>query len=137
MSNMPLHQPPLLTQLFTPQSTLPPSLLYNLAMDLSLGFPPRITPPTAQVLPCQETILMPHYMVAVSILFPQQPLPFLPHILQFQVVDIPTTQDILPPLFHPLPSHLEVTTPSPYIPTQLSYPAMKKNILQRVKVRIF
>ena len=104
-------------------------------MDLSLGFPPRITPLTAQVPHCQETILMLHNMVGVSILFHQQPLPFLPLTLLLQVVDIPTTQDILPQLSPPLPSHKEVTSLSPYIPTQLFCLAMMKNILQRLKVR--
>ena len=113
MSSMYLLQHPLLTQQFTPQSTLPPSLLSNPATDISLVFPPRTTPPTALVLPCQEIILMPHNMVGVSILAPQQPLPSLPHTLLLQVADIPTTQDILPQLFHPLPSHQEVTSPSP------------------------
>ena len=134
MSSMYLLQHPLLTQQFTPQSTLPPSLLSNPATDISLVFPPRTTPPTALVLPCQEIILMPHNMVGVSILAPQQPLPSLPHTLLLQVADIPTTQDILPPLSHPLPFLQEVISPSPYIPTQLFCPAMMKNILLRVKV---
>ena len=134
MSSMYLLQHPLLTQQFTPQSTLPPSLLSNPATDISLVFPPRTTPPTALVLPCQEIILMPHNMVGVSILAPQQPLPSLPHTLLLQVADIPTTQDILPPLSHPLPFLQEVILPSPYIPIQLFCPAMMKNILLRVKV---
>ena len=135
MSSMYLLQHPLLTQQFTPQSTLPPSLLSNPATDISLVFPPRTTPPTALVLPCQEIILMPHNMVGVSILAPQQPLPSLPHTLLLQVADIPTTQDILPQLFHPLPSHQEVTSPSPCTPTQLFCPDMMKKILiMKVKV---
>ena len=134
MSSMYLLQHPLLIQQFTPQSTLPPSLLSSPATDISLVFPPRTTPHTSQVLPCQEIILMPHNMVGVSILAPQQPLPSLPHSLLLQVADIPITQGILPQLSHPLPSHQEVTSPSPYIPIQLFCPDMMKNTLLRVKV---